>query len=265
MLIVWGKSLSRTPIGLVGHFCPFCRTLRVFDAIDVRQVEHLYFIPIGRGISVATELVCKTCQVPLGFQPGVVRPVEQAGSSVSELAARTSPLGEPGLVRRLQAEERLVSKTLSIEDRQELVEEPIRELEYFSSIQRDRVSNRGATSILVGLAIIGVIATLVMWYARLLVLPPTPTVVGLTNGVSIVAAILLVSAIAQTVAQRQRVSRSPDVLDPLARALRPLGPRLHELELALTARQAKGSSLAKGLRIPDIIAEIDRHASHLAG
>ena len=61
MLIVWGNKIVRRAGGHALHFCSVCRALRGCRVITVYRVGHVYYIPLGRGERVASELTCPEC------------------------------------------------------------------------------------------------------------------------------------------------------------------------------------------------------------
>ncbi len=48
-MLIAGTRVRRSKIGFAATFCPLRREFRIFEIRDVRQVRHLYFVPMGSG------------------------------------------------------------------------------------------------------------------------------------------------------------------------------------------------------------------------
>jgi hypothetical protein len=110
VFIVWGKK-NRFPLkGHAALFCPFCRELRASQVREMRSVDHLYYVPIGKGEVVGYRLDCAECGAPQYFQsPPVAAIVDDAGTGVEGLVAATNPTIRQDLQGRLELEDEIRS------------------------------------------------------------------------------------------------------------------------------------------------------------
>ena len=259
MFIIWGKKLVRRKGGFVGHFCPICRALSTFRATDIYRVPHVYFIPLGGGDAIVTELGCRGCQCVLGISALSAQPdsIEQPCSA--EFAARTSPWGVDRLLARVSLEEQLGNGTLPDEARRGLLAEPFDALEYFARAKATRGSDQSITAVISLFAIIGGIASAFMWFAVFDPVPPRPPFLLWTILVTIVSVAMIAWTLYRAFRGQSRVARSPVVLAPLATALRPLHPTIVEIEQTLATLRAERSMLAIALTPDIIMSEINKH------
>jgi len=59
--IIWGKKEKRNVIE-EGYFqCPVCNTKQPYKLIQVMQVGHIWYVPLGSGIEVSRYIQCGTC------------------------------------------------------------------------------------------------------------------------------------------------------------------------------------------------------------
>lgn len=258
MLIIHGKKIVRKKAGVLGHFCPICRQVCLFKATNLRQVEHLYFIGIGRGQPVATELQCDSCRTLLGLSYGAGAPEPNATGDLVEFAARTGPLGEGGLLARVDLEARAAAKACTRDERLALIAEPFEMLEYLAQVQRIRGQDESIGAVISLLAIASLVASVIMWFMCFDRVPPSRAFVAWTIGVTIAAILLTTWAITRAIRTRRRVARSRKVLTPLARALRPLQPTQSELEEVLAGFRRKETLLGMGLDPTTILADINK-------
>jgi membrane protein implicated in regulation of membrane protease activity len=93
MFFIWGSYGKQRLRGFVADRCPLCRCVRTFQVTDQYHVNHIYYIPLGRGELLSTTKTCETCgaQVPWNeaAHPEVVRTIQ--GSS-ADLLRTTNPL-----------------------------------------------------------------------------------------------------------------------------------------------------------------------------
>lgn len=261
MLIVLGKRIVRKRRGLSAEFCPACRDVRVFAAFERWLVPHVYFIPAGQRTCLGGELCCEVCGAVLGVATEVVRLAESVRSSdLTEMARRTSVLGEAGLDERLALERRARARQLSVAERRSLMLEPFWALAYRAA-ERERGGigeSMGATAC--GVAFLTALPlSIALWE---LTQPGrrepwvfwVATVGGAVFATSVAAAVWLI-------VHQKRLTARRYVLPYIARSLAPLRPTGAELEVALADAAAAGLASADGISGEALIRAVERESA----
>lgn len=260
MMIVWGKKIVRKRRGLSAEFCPVCRDVRVFEAVERWLVPHVYFIPAGRRTFLGGELCCESCGAVLWVETEVVRRAERARSpDIVGMARRTSALGESGLAERLALEGRVRAGRLSVDERRSLLRESFAALAYRAA-ERERggvgesmIATACAGSILTGFPFLIAVWDLsqpgrsepwVFWVA---------TVGGALFAVSTVAAVWLI-------VHQKRLTARRYVLPFIAKSLAPLRPTGAEVEGAIADAAAAGLASVNGIGRDELMRAIGREA-----
>lgn len=257
MVIIWGKKLNRVRKGVVGHFCPVCRDVRVFSCQSVWRVSHIYYIPLGDGEHVVDEFTCADCGVLLGMEAGAASKARPAlEGDVFDFAADTGPLGVEGLAERLEWEERLRAGVLSPDERKGVIGEAIADLEYMAQQRAQSGSTDGISIALLILSLAGGVGTAMLWHEYLT--RRRPATVELVAWLVVVTALTVVMfgvLIWRSATHTRRVSGPLN--EPVSRSLAPLRPSREELEEVVGVMKRAGSIAAKGVRVDDVLKLID--------
>jgi hypothetical protein len=240
MFIVWGKTVRRAPAGHALHFCSVCREPRICAVKAVRRVDHVYWIPLGRGQHVLDEVICDACESVYALGPNAALAFLRLPPSVDAALNDLPPELAERILARCELETRAFSGSLRYDERRGLIAEPLVCLSY-EHLQASRTgSGQSVSAILQLLAIVGVVATAVLWFLwsdnpRLYL----PWAVGASATTAVLIAIVLYRGLTDS----RRIT-STKFLGRLADSLRPLSPTRAELDDVLSALRREKVSLA---------------------
>lgn len=252
MLIIAGARRVRKQRGLAADFCPVCRDYRPVLVTELRQVAHLYFVPVGRGKTLVSEVQCTRCgsiyEGVADAYPGFERSFV---SDVVELARRTNPDIMARTRPRLEAEERVRAGTLSAQERAALITEPFVALDYMVRRRWGRGSLSGAAVLALAVA------------AGLLVAALTLGATGHGRDVALMLGAMTVPASAAATVALMNGPRAwvrRNILPRLVAALLPLGPSARELSDALERARLGASALANRIDSATLLSAMERAA-----
>ena len=252
VLIIAGAKKVRKQLGAAADFCPICREYRAFLVTEVRQVPHLYYIPVGAGKTLAAEVECSRCHSIFegtaggyaGYSRAFIRDLpELARLTNPDIVSRTRP--------RIEAEDRVRSGHLSDDERGALILEPFVALDYMVR----RKWGRGTLS---GAAVAALAAV-----AGLLV---AAIIVGASGHGRDVALVLGAMVVPATAAAAVALFNGPGAwvrrhIQPrLVAALLPLNPSAEEIAAALEQARLGSVSLARRVDAIGLRAALERAA-----
>ncbi len=251
MLIVAGHKQVRKTAGLAADYCPICRDFRAFEVTVLRQVPHVYYVPMGAGKLLAHELECIECRSVLGVNdPGYIGYSKTFVRDVAELAALTNPDIISRNRSRLDQMTRLAAGRISGPERRDMIREPFEALDYM--VQKRW--GRGSTPMLALFAI--AVAFLLAGVAV------ASAAAG--NGGVFVAGVLAVPAAGAAVVAVMSMRRGPrrwvsrHIHPRLAAALLPLDPTRVELSRALDDMRRAKRIIGRRVRAEDLAADLER-------
>jgi len=126
VFIIAGTKVRRTPLGRVADFCGLCREIRPFRVTEVREVAHLYYIPLGRGDVKHYEFICAGCREQ---RTGDLSPYADVVSSDVEeldiLIEATNPEVTRHAIELLEAEDRVARDEATAEERRLVLMQPL--------------------------------------------------------------------------------------------------------------------------------------------
>ncbi len=248
MFVVWGKKKTSRQLGYVADFCIFCRSIRPFRVKAIREVSHLYFIPLGGGEEVCQVSRCTGCGWKQTLEPATYGSfVRDRHADINTLVWETNPHLLENLKDRLILEERAKQSLaeLTREERAGLLEEPLLELS-----QRIEQLYGGETHIgtETGLALL---ATLGLAIAFLITGPiaQRPGEAMATAGVvlGVLSALSLAGTIYLLATQCRRYMKR-HIVPLLARALARLEPTRAELADVLEDLKTHGLAIGRKLK-----------------
>ena len=95
MFIIWGTTVREKPLGAVADYCHLCDDVRAFSLREFIGVPHLYYIPVGRGVSRGVIRTCLQCRTQAACTansyPSTVADKHAVGMPVQALLERTNP------------------------------------------------------------------------------------------------------------------------------------------------------------------------------
>jgi len=248
MFIVWGKKVRRRRCGQATAFCPICRMPAQLAVFSVNRVGHLYYIPLGRGRHISDEARCEQCGTLYGAAAGAIHGNPFPATDVDSAMRMLPPEVVDGLLGRMEVEERVADGTLSSDERQVLIAEPFRVLEY----QFQLGVKGGVRESLVAVALVfwfaATVAAAILW-KEVSGMRPQPG--GSMMQWAIACSVLAVGLLGITVylvATQKRHAASGVLFDRLAMSLSPLRPTEPELDAARESLRASKSGFAAALR-----------------
>ncbi len=92
MFIVWGTYVRRRRVGQVAEYCAVCRAIKAAKLVELRQIGHLYYIPLGRAKPIGHSLTCAECSSELAVDLDRYAAIStEPGGSLDDLMAETNP------------------------------------------------------------------------------------------------------------------------------------------------------------------------------
>ncbi len=257
MFIVWGTKIVRKARGRRADYCPICREVRPFKAVEVRSVGHIYYIPLGRGKVEHMSDTCEDCDVELFREPGEGgEPVRDRWADVEELIERTNPKLRQEIAGRLDVERRAAAGQATSEERQALIFEPFAIVAPLA----ERRANQTSFDRVSGTLCVATLLTVLAWVWIANGSPwashigtETALLVGFGLG-GAGGLMTLISLLGDTMRYIRRT-----LLPKIARALRPLRPTEEEIvDVLTTLRQAK-HPLGKAIQTDRVMQALEVH------
>lgn len=236
VLIIYGKRIVRRPLERAPVLCPICRIPTACTLNEVRQVDHLYYITMGKGKFIAYEYRCDDCRTQWRFDelttPIVNRDVDKRRNlSIDQLLdsapARTLELLHNGMMQLDMIRNGTADPQIRIG----------RFAEGMSAAD-SHVRNNERTSVISILAavaaVILTVATPLVWYMYFDPISRTPIVypIALTAAFGL-SVVLCIWGIRRSTEMNRRAA-----VERLARSLRPLNTK-HEDYLRICELAAK--------------------------
>jgi hypothetical protein len=250
MYIVWGSRVVRKASGRRGDFCSLCRAFQAIRVVEIQNVDHFYFIPIGGRTRIGYELACESCGLVQAGDVGETPPASHdRDADVEALLAMTNPGARQAWAGRLALEHRIRAGALDLDERAEALGESF-ELANSILARRMRETQFDAAS---GLGCLGTLAAVAGTYALASrFIEDTDTVGGATITVAVVLGLCLLILIAN---DGRRYAKAK-ILPALARGLRPLRPTPEEIDATLREFKDRGEPIGKCLKTDEIVAAL---------
>ncbi len=246
MFIYMGKRITRRKLGYVADYCSVCRSPQAMHAREIREVDHIYWIPDSAGELLAIEVRCSMCKSFLvratSFYAGFIK----EPSFERALRENTTPDLDEYLDERTEIEERLHTGDLDRADRMGLIYEIIENLEYIAEKKATGGWSESITVVLVVLFIAGLLASSICASGHL--------TFSLANWLYGLTVVLLIVVFYRVTLLPNRV-RSRSVMGLLARGLAPIDPSRDELSYVL--EHASELKLGRSIRVDELIRQIE--------
>lgn len=246
MLIVAGTREARKKLGRVGDYCFVCRNVTAFRATRVSKVSHLYYIPLGAGKKVGTELVCESCRTVYLSGAEFADAAKDAALDPIALAERTNPALFDDLESRMAIEAKAAEGALDPEERRALIVEGLLALDHHGA---RAAGSSGASGTWVGAvaflgALVLVSVTIAVWH--------DPSVGWVAKGAIVAgAAGLLALGTHNILTVRRRIARR-ELYPRLVRSLALVRPTRAEIAVALADLKQGKSAMARRVRADDL-------------
>src|SRR5216683_6973038 len=95
MFVIHGHYIRTRPRGIVADQCRHCGKVTRFQLIQYYKVQHVYFIPLGSGSLINSELKCTDCarRSSTSFEDylGIVSSKRAPSLSLGEVVDETNP------------------------------------------------------------------------------------------------------------------------------------------------------------------------------
>ncbi|NBC11221.1 MAG: hypothetical protein GVY24_05715 [Planctomycetes bacterium] len=255
MFIIWGTRIRRKPSGRVAAFCEPCDDIRAHRVTEVREVSHLYFIPLGRGSLVGHEGRCEGCRASVALDGEAFAAfVTEPDAPLDDLIARTNPDLPEELERWRDLQARVVEGDISEEERLGLLVNKVTDF-------ADAVQARAAQMHIDGwsaLAFLGGVALSIVacgWVAAS-IKDDQAQVIGF-----LVAALASFAPTLYFLITDVRRFTRRKVIPPLADTLAPLCPSREDLAAALAQVRQTGLKIGKHVKLDPLA---DAVASRMA-
>lgn len=226
MFIVWGRKITRRPIGYVADYCGICRDAKPFKLSRLGSAGHIYHISFGEGRLVGHERTCTSCGTFSEANVAAYTKVSPKAAPLETLKQETHPDLDAAMEARRALDERIrtAPHLLSPDERLGLIRAP------FNLLTR-KVEKHFASTHLdagIGLAFAGAIGLCFATFsiARAVVPDSADRLFLIAMGIGAVVVIW------QFFAAGKRFMRS-EILPPLAKSLAPLQPSEAEIAQAL--------------------------------
>ena len=247
MFIIWGTYGREVVKGRVADFCASCAEVRSFCFVEIRQVSHIYFIPLGSGTLVGEVIECEACTSRFVASPLQYREfVQDHGVALENLLARSNPQ-----LHRRFAQGRGVLESAaapSPEERRMRIQAPFRHLDPLI----DQARHHWDLPVL--LSLLAIFGFPLAWSKVDGLLPPSLTDAGVaTAGLGILAG--LVCLLYSMATRTGRFLRS-EVIPKLVLQLAPVAPTVGELKDAIARLRSERCRLARRVQPEGLAAAI---------
>jgi hypothetical protein len=250
--LVWGTKTVRKMRGRRADYCLLCRRFQAFRVVELADVAHINHIPLGRRIRQGYEVICESCSLLHTRLGPHAEPVvsNDRHANVDTLLADTNPDAPQTWAEHLEIEDRIRTNQLDHDKR-------LTALDQAFLLANTLLENRMMTpriDLLVGLGIIGLLAA-VLFAAVVMDSPILPEDARGIAALAVTASALLFLFVVFATMGRRDASRV--VLTILVRAITPLRPTAHEIDVSLERlrdRKGKLGTYLKTNRVFDAVA-----------
>lgn len=126
MLIIWGTKRKDIELGWVADYCRTCGEPKAHRIREVLEVDHLYYISIGKGKTVGYEIACEQCQTTSQVEPSEYDDfADTPGADLGPLIEQTNPSLIGRLVHREAVVQRLEQGAATEADKYSLLHEAL--------------------------------------------------------------------------------------------------------------------------------------------
>lgn len=224
MLIIWGSKVVRKLVDRAPVLCPICRTITASEYLVVRRIEHLYYVPIGRGKVLGHECLCHTCRTQwrVDFDAPPTRRKARRRASASELLEECAPGELEALTDGMHLLQRVRNGACDEQTRLNIFLQAAAALEYHHA-NRPRVG-----FLVVAFSVAAVLLTIVAPISWFVQMDPTNR---LSVAWPIAFTIAFVASVTLTAwsIRRARFRTRDEAVRGFARSLAPLNPSDHDL------------------------------------
>jgi hypothetical protein len=218
-------------LGVVADFCSICHGLRPFILRRLREVGHLWFVPLTWGKHLGHDRICTECGMVFSADPAEYgKPAKtRAKMPLEQLIDATHPDLVQRWGERIELELRLADGHLTAEERRLLVIEPLVLLNPMLRVRRGNVYLDRVAAFWLTATICLVVAASYFERGSEWLLPLAFAASGLTG----IATLIAMGTSPRRFARRQ-------VQPLIVRALWPLQPTIEELDEALKRCRTHG-------------------------
>lgn len=246
VFIVWGRKITRRPLGYVADFCGVCREPRPFKLARLDSVGHVYHISLGGGKPVGHERTCTKCGTFSAATLADYASVARSAPSFEALKQETNPGLDEAVAERLALEERarIAPHLLSQAERIGLIRTPF-------LLMSPKVEKRFASTHIdlgVVLAFCAAIGLCIAAPAITNAFAPDST----DRAVLVALAIGAVLVIWQFMAAGSRFMRK-EILPTLAKSLAPLKPSEAEIGQTMLEFHRAGHKIGIKLKVSEVV------------
>lgn len=92
MFVIWGEQNTESKLGYVADYCATCRDVRMVKLLRVGRTAHLFSVPLGEGLLLGYDGVCRRCELRFGVEIIDYPAVEQDKAvDLVTLVGKTNP------------------------------------------------------------------------------------------------------------------------------------------------------------------------------
>lgn len=246
MFIVWGRKITRRPIGFVADYCGICRDAKPFKLSRLGSAGHVYHISFGEGRLVGHERTCTSCGTFSEANVDAYAKVLRTVAPLETLKRETAPGLDAAMEARRELDERIrtAPHLLTPDERLGLIRAP------FNLLTR-KVEKHFSTTHLdagIGLAFAAAIGVCFATFSLARAVVPDSA----DQLILISMAVGAVLVIWQFIAAGKRFMRK-EILPPLAKSLAPIKPSQIEIDLALRDFRKAGHQIGSRLKAVEIL------------
>ncbi|MFZ6723351.1 hypothetical protein [Undibacterium sp. Ji49W] len=245
MVIVWGKKHVFSKLGYVADFCPICRKPRAFEVRRVGLAGHVYYITVSQGDLIGYERTCLKCKTILNAEPTDYASIPKKNEPLPALVKKSNPHMLEVLKDRLALEERIrkAPESLRDEDRFALIKTPFYLLSPMVERRLAKVTLDLEFCLAVGASIV-LFKTVPNLAERYI-----PQYADKALLVTMAVSLLLVFW--QILTSGSRYVRK-QIVPVLAISLKPLRPKVSELNVIVREMKAQKHKLGRKIRVADL-------------
>ena len=246
MLLIWGEQNTESKLGYVADYCATCRDVRMVKLLRVGRTAHLFSVPLGEGLLLGYDGVCRRCELRFGVEITDYPAVEQDKAvDLVALVGKTNPRLLAGNDAAAAAWQRMSE-----------IREPLTSAH--SALVEHYVSGTRYDTPVAVAFVCSMVAPIALSFAT--------SRMGLPGSAAPWLGLATIAMFAGGLAWTGLLARSEPrryfrkhLRQPLIDALRPLTPRREELEACLSSLHAHGYEIA-GMVTTEALLEDDTSA-----
>lgn len=125
MIFIWGEKSKRKALGHVAELCHTCREIRTHQLLEVREIPHVYYVPLGRGKIAQYQIDCGQCDLATVVDPSRYAAVLDEEIALEKLIELTNPGVLAELEEKKDREERALRRLMDPEERVQVMIESL--------------------------------------------------------------------------------------------------------------------------------------------